>query len=80
MLKRCVMVTCAIIAAAMPARAWPAFQADQAQTCKPDGSMMRLADLPEASGLVASRVTPGRFWAHNDSGNRRFSRSTRKAR
>jgi hypothetical protein len=30
--------------------------------------MMRLAGLPEASGLVASRVTPGRLWAHNDSG------------
>ena len=30
--------------------------------------MMRLADLPEASGLVASRATPGRLWAHNDSG------------
>ena len=30
--------------------------------------MIRIADLPEASGLVASRVTPGRLWAHNDSG------------
>lgn len=30
---------------------------------------MRLAGLPEASGLVVSRATAGRLWAHNDSGN-----------
>jgi hypothetical protein len=36
--------------------------------CKPSGSLMRLAGLSEASGLVVSRATPGRFWAHNDSG------------
>ena len=59
---------CAVVAAGMPATAWPAFQADSAPACQPAGSMMRLAGLPEASGLVASRVTPGRLWSHNDSG------------
>jgi hypothetical protein len=68
MLMRCVMVTCAVILVVMPATVWPASQADSAPACKPAGSMMRLAGLPEASGLVASRVTPGRLWAHNDSG------------
>ncbi len=68
MLKRYVMVICAVIAAVTPAAAWPALQEDSAPACKPAGSMMRLAGLPEASGLVASRVTPGRLWAHNDSG------------
>jgi hypothetical protein len=68
MLMRWVMVTCAVIAAGMPATAWRASQADLAPACKPAGSMMRLAGLPEASGLVASRLTPGRLWAHNDSG------------
>lgn len=68
MLKRCVTVVCAVITTGMPATAWPAFQADSAPTCKSAGSMRRLADVPEASGLVASRVTPGRLWAHNDSG------------
>ena len=68
MLKRCVMLFCAMTTTGMPATAWPAFQAGSAPACKPAGSMMRLADLPEASGLVASRVTPGRLWAHNDSG------------
>ena len=68
MLKRCVIVVCAVIAAGMPATGWTASQANSAPACKPAGSTMRLAELPEASGLVASRVTPGRLWAHNDSG------------
>lgn len=38
------------------------------QTCKQLGPLMRLSGLPEASGLVASRATDGRLWAHNDSG------------
>jgi hypothetical protein len=36
--------------------------------CKPAGTLQRVADLPEGSGLAASRRTPGRFWSHNDSG------------
>ncbi len=39
-----------------------------ASVCKPTGSVMRLEGLPEASGLVASRSSAGRLWAHNDSG------------
>ena len=39
-----------------------------ASTCQPSGSVMRLAGLPEASGLAASNVNPGRLWTHNDSG------------
>ncbi|MCA1559796.1 MAG: hypothetical protein LC804_05865 [Acidobacteria bacterium] len=31
--------------------------------------IVRLADLPEASGVAASHRTPGVFWAHNDSGD-----------
>src|SRR5687767_14897247 len=68
MLKRWMIVACAVISAVMPATAWRAFQEDSVPPCKPAGSMMRLADLPEASGLVASRTTHGRLWAHNDSG------------
>ena len=30
---------------------------------------MRVPELPEGSGLAASRRTPGRFWSHNDSGD-----------
>ena len=39
-----------------------------AQQCKPASSLARITELPEASGLAASRTTPGRFWSHNDSG------------
>jgi hypothetical protein len=37
-------------------------------TCKQAGSMVRLADLSEASGLAMSRSAAGRLWSHNDSG------------
>ncbi|HEX5107276.1 MAG TPA: hypothetical protein VFV95_02460 [Vicinamibacterales bacterium] len=37
--------------------------------CKPAGTLQRVAELPEGSGLAASRRTPGRFWSHNDSGD-----------
>jgi len=43
-------------------------QNDQNGQCTPAGSLVKLADLPEASGLAASRRTPGRLWTHNDSG------------
>ena len=53
---------------ALTAEAPPGGRQAPGPTCKPAGSLMRLAGLPEASGLVASRITPGRLWAHNDSG------------
>src|SRR5688572_3158634 len=68
MLKRSVMVVCTVIGMTAPARVWPASQATPAPTCQPAGSTIRLAELPEVSGLAASRLTPGRLWAHNDSG------------
>lgn len=50
-----------------PASAPSAATSATTDTCKPSGALMRLADLPEASGLAVSRAG-GRFWAHNDSG------------
>jgi hypothetical protein len=38
-----------------------------APSCEPAGSLIRVADLPEGSGVAASKRTPGRLWAHNDS-------------
>jgi len=32
-------------------------------------ALTRVAELPEGSGVAASRRTPGRFWSHNDSGD-----------
>jgi hypothetical protein len=37
--------------------------------CRPEGRTVAVAELPEGSGVAASRRTPGVFWAHNDSGN-----------
>lgn len=36
--------------------------------CAPDGALVRVAALPEGSGVAASRRMPGRVWALNDSG------------
>jgi hypothetical protein len=40
-----------------------------AANCRVPGETVELRDLPEASGVAASRRTPGVFWAINDSGN-----------
>jgi hypothetical protein len=36
--------------------------------CRAIGKIVRLPDLPEASGVAASRRAPAVLWAHNDSG------------
>jgi hypothetical protein len=36
--------------------------------CRPAAAPVLVKELPEGSGLAASRRTPGRFWSHNDSG------------
>ena len=40
-----------------------------APQCEASGSLVRVPDLPEGSGVALSRRTPGRLWAHNDSGD-----------
>ena len=42
-------------------------QAD-AGRCRPDGQVVKIPELTEASGIAMSRRVPGRLWAHNDSG------------
>ena len=39
-----------------------------AVTCQAAGALVRVPELPEGSGVVSSRRSPGRLWAHNDSG------------
>ena len=36
--------------------------------CSVAAAPVEVAELPEGSGLAASRLHPGRFWSHNDSG------------
>jgi hypothetical protein len=49
-------------------RALTAQQAAAAPQCAPSAELVTIAELREASGVAASRRTPGRLWAHNDSG------------
>jgi hypothetical protein len=53
--------------AAVAIVAWDA-PASAQSACRVKGDVVRLPDLPEGSGIAASRRTPGVFWAHNDSG------------
>ena len=39
-----------------------------APTCQVAGPLVKVPELPEGSGVAASRRAPGRLWAHNDSG------------
>jgi hypothetical protein len=48
------------------AASWP--QSAAPPPCSLDGSVTRIADVPEASGLAVSRTVAGRLWTHNDSG------------
>jgi glucose/arabinose dehydrogenase len=41
---------------------------DAGMACQASSGLVRLAELPEASGVAISRTTAGRLWVHNDSG------------
>ena len=56
------------LAACVPAVPVLHAQAADALQCRPDGALTRVNQLPEASGIAASRRNPGRLWALNDSG------------
>jgi hypothetical protein len=43
-------------------------QGGDTMQCRPSGSLIRVDDLAEASGIAASRRNAGTFWAINDSG------------
>ena len=42
--------------------------APDAPTCKVAGSLIKIPELPEGSGVATGKQSPGRLWAHNDSG------------
>ena len=60
------VIVAAVLLSPFPASG--AQRTDGAPQCRAAGPLVRLAGLTEASGIAASRRTPGRFWAHNDSG------------
>ena len=63
---RAVGILALITVAAAPAAAQR--ESTRAPTCETAGALVRVAELPEGSGLAASKRSPGRFWSHNDSG------------
>jgi hypothetical protein len=58
---------CTYLAAAFVA-AWAVTAVAAEPLCTAAGKLLRLPGVPEASGVAASRRTPGTLWLHNDSG------------
>ena len=52
-----------------PGRPATAQAPQPAPQCTPAAALVAVPELSEGSGIAASRLTPGRFWAHNDSGD-----------
>src|SRR5262245_836723 len=44
-------------------------QSGDVMQCRPSGGVIKVNELAEASGIAASRRTPGVLWALNDSGD-----------
>ena len=44
-------------------------QGGDAMKCRPSGALIKMDELAEASGIAASRRSPGVLWALNDSGD-----------
>ena len=57
-----------VTALAMPLHALGA-QSGATMQCRPLGAVVKMNELAEASGIAASRRTPGTLWAINDSGD-----------
>jgi|SRR5688572_24809061 len=58
----------AMLGASFLALAWSDPLSAQGQSCRAEGQLMSVRDLPEASGVAVSRKSPGVLWSHNDSG------------
>jgi hypothetical protein len=67
MMSRTLLCTVVLLAASAWTTAAP-LQQGHAPQCRATGPVAQIPELSEASGIAASRRTPGRFWAHNDSG------------
>ena len=63
-----ISMSAVFIAATVPFMPSTSQAQQSAVQCKPTQTLQRVAELPEGSGLAASRRASGRFWSHNDSG------------
>jgi len=61
----CIALVVITVGSSMAAQRHPAANGP---TCESAGPLTRVPELPEGSGVAASRLSPGRLWAHNDSG------------
>jgi hypothetical protein len=66
--RRVIRVGLIIVILSLSSAAVSTRQRAAAPHCQPAEALVRIADLPEASGVAVSRRLPGRLWAHNDSG------------
>jgi hypothetical protein len=62
------VVFCLLLPLPTTSRAAEQDGSTKAPTCQVAGALVRVPELPEGSGVAASKRSPGRFWAHNDSG------------
>ena len=67
MTSRILFCTVALLTTSATMGAAPPRQGHAPQ-CRPAGAVAQLPELPEASGVAASRRTSGTYWAHNDAG------------
>jgi hypothetical protein len=74
MLLRTVLAGMLLVLITWQSRAARAPQHSAARTapCRAEGTLSRLPELPEASGVAVSRSIPDRLWAHTDSGEARL--------
>ena len=63
---RFIRVALIIATVSFGASAVSAAQQGAAPQCQSAGTLVRISDLPEASGVAVSRRSPGQLWAHND--------------
>jgi hypothetical protein len=66
--RRQIGIMISVAVAAFLSTSTASFAQQSAVQCKPAAALQRIPELPEGSGLAASRRMPGRFWSHNDSG------------
>jgi hypothetical protein len=62
------LIVTVMLGSSLPLPALAASSRLEKAKCDLEGSLVRNPELPEASGIAASRRTPGRFWSLNDSG------------
>jgi hypothetical protein len=66
MMRRILLCTVVLLTMARWTTAAPV-QQGHVPHCRAIGPVAQVPELAEASGVAASRRTPGRFWSHNDS-------------